>query len=108
MSRDTTFEEDTSDTEIVLKTLNVLTEDVHKQLVKSSFNFKTVTIRIRYENFETHTHSKTLPFLTDRLSDIQETASDLIQAYLQPSRKVRLIGVKLSSLVSSEKQKKLI
>jgi len=108
MSRDTTFEEDTSDTEIILKTLNTLAEEVHKQLIKSNFNFKTVTIKIRYKNFETHTHSKTLPFLTDRLRDIQETASDLIQAYLQPNRKVRLIGVKLSNLVSSEKQKKLI
>jgi DNA polymerase IV (DinB-like DNA polymerase) len=108
MSRDKTFEEDTSDTKIILKTLNTLAEDVHKQLIKSNFNLKTVTIKIRYENFETHTHSKTLPFITDRLSDIRKTAGDLIQAYLQPDRKVRLIGVKISKLVSSEKQKKLI
>ena len=108
MSRDTTFEEDTSDTKLILKTLNALTEDVHKQLIKSNFNFKTVTIKIRYKNFETHTHSKTLPFITDRLSDIQKTAGNLIQAYLQADRKVRLIGVKLSNFVSSEKQKKLI
>lgn len=108
MSRDTTFEEDTSDTKVILNTLNALAEDVHKQLIKSDFNFKTVTIKIRYENFETHTHSKTLPFITDRLSDIQKTAGNLIQAYLQPDRKVRLIGVKLSNFVSSERQKKLI
>jgi len=108
MSRDTTFEEDTSDTKIILKTLDALAEDVHKQLIKSNFSFKTVTMKIRYKNFETHTHSKTLPFITDRLSDIRKTAGDLIQAHLQSDRKVRLIGVKLSNLVSSEKQKKLI
>lgn len=108
MSRDTTFEEDISDTKIILKTLNALAEDVHKQLTESNLNFKTVTIKIRYKNFETHTHSKTLPFMTDRLSDIQKTLGNLVQAYLQPDRKVRLIGVKLSNLVSSEKQKKLI
>ena len=108
MSRDTTFEEDTSDTKIILKTLDALAEDVHKQLIESNFDFKIVTIKIRYENFETHTHSKTLPFMTDRLSVIQRTAGNLIQAYLQPNRKVRLIGVKLSSFVSNEKQKKLI
>jgi len=108
MSRDTTFEEDTSDTTIILKTLNVLAEDVHKQLIKSNFNFKTVTVKLRYKNFETHTHSKTLPFITDRLVDIQRTAGNILQAYLQPDREVRLIGVKLSNLVSSEKQKKLI
>jgi len=108
MSRDTTFEEDTSDTQIILKTLNALAEDVHKQLIKSNFNFKTATIKIRYENFETHTHGKTLPFLTDRLSDIQRTVRDLTQTHLQQNRKVRLVGVKLSNLVSSEKQKKLV
>ena len=107
MSRDTTFEEDTSDTKIILKTLNALAEDIYKQLIKSNFNFKTVTIKIRYENFETHTHGKTLPFLTDRLSDIQRTVGDLTQTHLQQNRKVRLVGVKLSNLVSSEKQKKL-
>jgi len=108
MSRDTTFEEDTSDTKIILKTLNALAEDIYKQLIKSNFNFKTVTIKIRYENFETHTHGKTLPFLTDRLSDIQRTVGDLTQTHLQQNRKVRLVGVKLSNLVSSEKQKKLV
>jgi len=108
MSRDTTFDEDTSDTKLLLKTLNALAEDVHKQLTESNFNFKTITIKIRYENFETHSHSKTLPFMTDRLVDIQKTVGNLMQVYLQPDRKVRLIGLKLSNLVSSEKQKKLI
>jgi len=108
MSRDTTFEEDTSDPEVIYETLDALSEDVHKQLTESNFNFKTVTIRVRYENFETHTHGKTLPFLTNRLSDVQKTARELLQAYLRPERKIRLIGVRLSNLVSSEKQKKLV
>jgi DNA polymerase IV (DinB-like DNA polymerase) len=108
MSRDTTFETDTSDINLILETLDALAEGVHKQLVKSNFNCKTVTVKIRYENFETHTHGKTLPFLTNRLSDVQKNARELIQVYLRPDRKVRLVGVRLSNLVSTEKQKKLI
>jgi len=108
MGRDTTFEEDTSDPEVIFETLGALSEEVHKQLTESNFNFKTVTVKVRYENFETHTHGKTLPFLTNRLSDIQKTARELIQAYLKPERKIRLIGVRLSNLVSSEQQKKLV
>ncbi len=108
MGRDTTFEEDTSDVKLILETLDALAEDVHKQLVESNFTCKTVTVKVRYENFETHTRGKTLPFPTDRLSDIQKTAQKLMQVYLRPDRKVRLIGVRLSNLVSSEKQKKLI
>lgn len=108
MSRDTTFEEDTSDVNLILKTLDDLTEDVHKQLTESNFTCKTVTVKIRYENFETHTHGKTLPFLTDRLSDIQKTTRELIHVYLRPDRKVRLVGVRLSNFVSGEKQKRLM
>lgn len=108
MSRDTTFEEDTSDVNFILETLDALAEDVHEQLVGSNLTCKTVTVKIRYENFETHTHGKTLPFLTNRLSDIKKTARELIQECLQPDRKVRLVGIRLSNLVSTEKQKKLI
>ena len=108
MSRDTTFDEDTLDTKLLSNTFDALAEDIHKQLLESNFNFKTITIKIRYENFETHSHSKTLPFMTARLTDIQKTVDTLMQAYLQPDRKVRLIGLKLSNLVSGKKQKKLI
>lgn len=108
MSRDTTFEEDTSDANLILETLDALAGDVHKQLAESNFTCKTVTVKVRYENFETHTHGKTLPFLTDRLSDIQKTARELIRAYLRPDRRVRLVGVRLSNLVSTKKQEKLI
>jgi DNA polymerase-4 len=70
--------------------------------------FKTVTLKIRYENFETHTRSHTLPFLTNRLYDLQKTECELLSGYLRKDRRVRLIGVRVSSLVSSEKQKTLL
>jgi len=47
MSRDTTFEEDTSDVNLILETLGSLAEEVHKQLVESNFTCKTVTVKIR-------------------------------------------------------------
>jgi DNA polymerase IV (DinB-like DNA polymerase) len=108
MSRDTTFEEDTSDVNLILKTLDSLVEDVHKQLIESKFTCKTVTVKVRYEDFETHTHGKTLPFLTDRLEDIRKTARELLRETLSPDKKLRLVGIRLSNFVSSKKQKKLI
>jgi DNA polymerase IV (DinB-like DNA polymerase) len=70
--------------------------------------FKTVTIKIRYQGFETHNRSKTLFFLTNRLRDLQKTANELLFTYLQKDRKVRLIGVRVSSLVSGENQRTLV
>jgi len=107
IGRNITFEKDTSDWDLVLKVLYRLCEAVHKELEQNRFLFKTVTITVRYENFETHTHSKTLPFLTSRLEDIKKTANELLQPYLRPERKIRLIGARVSSLVSTEKQTRL-
>ncbi len=104
ISRNITFEEDTSDWDLVLKVLDKLCEQVHKELRENNFLFKTVTVAVRYENFETHTHSKTLPFLTNRLEDFKKAAHELLRPYLRPERKIRLIGSRVSTLVSAEKQ----
>ena len=107
MSREITYEEDTSDYALILDTVDAISEDLHQELTASNFIFKTTTVKIRYENFETHTHGKTLPFFSDRRKDIQKSARELAQAYLCPDRKIRLIGVKLSNLFSTEKQRRL-
>ncbi len=108
IGRNVTFEKDTTDWTFVFQTLDKLCEAIHKEVKKNNFLFKTVTVTVRYENFETHTHGKTLPFLTDRLSDLEKAAPELMQPYLRPERKIRLVGARVSSLVSAEKQQKLV
>ena len=107
IGRNVTFEKDTTDWGFVLKVLDKLCEEVHKEVKEYNFLFKTVTVTVRYENFETHTHSKTLPFLTNRLEDYKKAAHELMQPYLRPERKIRLIGSRVSSLISAEKQTRL-
>ena len=108
ISHETTFEEDTADTTVIFQALDALCEDVLKETIDQQLLFKTVTVKIRYQGFETHTRSKTLPFLTNRLRDLQKTANELLFANLGKERKVRLIGVRVSSLVSGEKQRTLV
>jgi DNA polymerase IV (DinB-like DNA polymerase) len=108
ISHETTFEEDTADEGAVMQALVALCVDVDKEVVSQHLLFKTVTLKFRYENFETHTRSKTLPFLTNRQRDLEKTAKEMLQSYLRKDRKVRLVGVRVSSLVSSEKQKTLL
>ena len=108
VSHETTFEEDTADSNAILQALNELCVEVQKETENQHLLFKTVTLKIRFEHFETHTKSKTLPFLTNRLYDLQKNAKEMLLPYLQEDRKVRLIGVRVSSLVSTEKQKILL
>jgi DNA polymerase IV (archaeal DinB-like DNA polymerase) len=100
ISHETTFEEDTSDSTVIFQALDALCEDILKETVNQHLLFKTVTVKIRYQGFETHTRSKTLPFLTNRLRDLQKTANELLFTNLYKDRKVRLIGVRVSSLIS--------
>ena len=107
ISRETTFEEDTSNIDLILNTLDRLSEEVHKDVSRQNLYFKTVTVKVRYENFETHTHSKTLPLISNQLQDIKKASKELLQVYLRPDRKIRLIGARLSNFVSAEKQRTL-
>jgi DNA polymerase IV (DinB-like DNA polymerase) len=108
ISHETTFEEDTADAEELRKTVDWLSEEVSKEAIDQNFFFKTITIKVRYQNFETHTRGKTLPFMTNRAQDLKKNAKELLQPYLRPDRKIRLIGVRVSTLISAEKQKTLL
>jgi nucleotidyltransferase/DNA polymerase involved in DNA repair len=107
IGRDVTFQEDTADPEFVFNTLDKLSEEIHRDAIEKHLFFKTVTIRVRYQNFETHTHGKTLPLITDSLQDLKKTARELMQSYFRPEKKIRLVGVRVSNFVSGEKQKTL-
>jgi DNA polymerase IV (DinB-like DNA polymerase) len=104
ISHETTFEEDESEIEKILRALDSLVVNVSEEVVNQSLFFKTITVKIRYENFETHTRSKTLQFMTNRPKDLRKTAQELLLPYLIPERKIRLIGVRVSTFVSAGSQ----
>jgi DNA polymerase IV (DinB-like DNA polymerase) len=108
ISHETTFDEDTANPEIVQKALDAMSQEVAKEATDQTVFFKTVTIKIRYSNFETHTGGKTLPFMTNRPQDLKKTARELLQPYLRTDRRIRLIGVRVSTLVSAAQQRTLV
>ena len=61
VSHETTFEEDTADSTVILQALNDLCVDVQKETENQNLLFKTVTLKIRFEHFETHTKAKHCP-----------------------------------------------
>ncbi len=108
ISRDVTFEEDVSNPEVVFNALDKLSEDVTADAQRQKLYFKTVTIKIRYENFETHTHGKTLPFITNRFQDLKKATRELAQGYMKQDRKIRLVSVRVSNFTSGQMQRTLL
>jgi len=107
VSHETTFEEDTADSAVILSALDLLCQEVQKETEAQKLLFKTVTVKIRYQGFETHTKSQTLSRLTNRVEDLKRTAKALLLSCLESERKMRLIGVRVSNLESCEKQQTL-
>jgi DNA polymerase IV len=97
ISRETTFQRDTDNWNIISKNLAELTRDVVDSMKESRYQGKTVTIKIRFSNFETHTRAKTLNDFTDSL-DIMRKAAFEIFGRIELKKKVRLIGVRVSNL----------
>ena len=60
--------------------------------------FRTVSIKVRFEGFQTFTRDKTHTAYVDDLSVIQEYVELLFREFARDRRKIRLIGVKVSDL----------
>jgi len=65
-------------------------------------------VRIRFEDFETHTKEKTLGEATADLTAIKKTAKQLLQPFLADKRKIRLVGVRLAQLEEIDRKQKLV
>ncbi len=97
MSRETTFQRDTDNWNVISKNLAELTRDVVDSMKESGYQGKTVTIKIRFSNFETHTRAKTLDDFTDSLDIIRKAAFEVF-GRIELKKKIRLIGVRVSNL----------
>jgi DNA polymerase-4 len=96
-SRETTFEYDISDWQVLAKTLVNLTKEALDDLSLRSYKARTVTVKIRFSDFETHTRAKTMAVPSDSEEDIRKAAFECLKRF-ELTRKVRLIGVRLSGL----------
>ena len=103
IGRDTTFEKDADDEEQILHVLDGLAEEVHEDVIANGFKFKTITARVRYQHFDTHTRSKSLLFPTNDLDMLKNNAKRLMATFLREKKKIRLIGVRVSNLISQGK-----
>jgi len=97
-SREITFEKDTGNWQVIAKTLAGLTRDVTDEMKESGYKGKTVTVKVRFSDFETHTRAKTISKPTDSEEEIRKAAFDCLKRF-ELKKKVRLIGVRVGGLI---------
>ncbi len=107
ISKEETFAKDVTDRDHLRAVLHQKAEGVGLTLRRKGFWARTVTIKVRYAGFETHTHSHTLPEPTALTEDIFAAAAKLLGTTEAGTRPVRLLGVGVSNLVKAQVQEDL-
>lgn len=98
ISTETTFGQDLGTFEELWPELESLSKALHGQLLAEKYAYRTVSLKARYADFETHTRSRSLRVHTTDLDPILILVQSMLREILAGGRKIRLIGVRLSNL----------
>jgi DNA polymerase IV (DinB-like DNA polymerase) len=98
ISTETTFARDLQAYGEVWPELEDLAKALHSQLLKEHYAYRTVSLKVKYSNFEIHSRSRSLRVHTTDLDPILVLSQMMLKEVLASGRKVRLIGVRLSNL----------
>jgi DNA polymerase-4 len=102
MSRETTLSRDLRDAEALESILALLVARVAGQLREEQLVARTVTLKLRHDDFHTVTRRRTLEIATDLDGEIYGTARELFREAFEDVRRrnrgVRLIGVAATNL----------
>ncbi|MGC4057855.1 MAG: hypothetical protein QM743_07000 [Chitinophagaceae bacterium] len=103
LSKECTFEQDLSDQDQLQQYVKTMVDDLTFSLRREGRLCACVTLKMRYSNFETFTRQLTIPYsCSERV--IAQKALELLQQAYKPGTKIRLIGIRLSELVSGSYQ----
>lgn len=96
-SRETTFQKDVSDWQAIARTVADLSKEVARDIRHAGYRGKTVTVKIRFSDFETHTRARPLDAAADSAETIRRAAFECLKRF-EFKKKVRLIGVRITGL----------
>jgi DNA polymerase-4 len=96
-SRETTFDHDVSDRTALEALLSGLVDRLCSALVTQGRRGRTIGIKVRLDDFSTHTRAKTLPEAVSAADRVGPVALDLLRRF-DPPRPVRLLGVRVAGL----------
>jgi len=102
IGREVTFETDTADLELIRATLKECVKEAHAQMLAEEHWGRTLTVKVRFEGYETHSRQTTLALPTGRLDRLESAALDLLAPFEGLGRPFRLVGFSVSKLSPPE------
>ncbi len=101
IGREVTYRKDVDDFGILRSTLLLLSQKISRNLRLKKYKGKAVTLKVRFSDFKTVTRRATLKNYTYGIFDIHRSSVLLLKNFDLKRKKIRLIGVSVSSLRST-------
>lgn len=98
LGKERTFQKDLKRDEEVLHFLRFISKEVFAALEEKEMHGKTVVLKIRYSDFETHTRRKTILNYIENTDELFSIVHDLWQQTGDVEKGVRLLGVTMTNL----------
>lgn len=98
ISTENTFEQDLEDRESMTGELKILANKIVAWMNKNDVYGKTLTLKLRFSDFQIITRSKTMPYPINNIDLINELAEELLGKVELHDKKVRLLGLGISNL----------
>ncbi|WP_306639855.1 DNA polymerase IV [Sanyastnella coralliicola] len=92
-----TFGEDIAELSEQEEAILKIAEEVSRRAAKGEYKGRTISIKLRYSDFTTHTRSRSLEEFTNDQQTLQEVAIELLREHPR-EQAFRLLGVTLSNL----------
>ncbi|MCL2818188.1 MAG: DNA polymerase IV [Actinomycetia bacterium] len=108
VSNENTFLKDISTEDEVLRELGLLAEHVAMRLRKKGLSGRTISIKVRTTDFETHGSSKTIAAPVDDIAQIMPVVEELLSRVWTEGCPIRLLGVGVSTFDEATDQLTLI
>jgi DNA polymerase-4 len=93
-----TFEQDLTEPDTLVAGLQPLIDDVWSYCERTAIEGRTVTLKVKYTDFQQITRSRTLGSAVQNRTLLERIALELLESILPLPKGVRLLGISLSSL----------
>ena len=78
--------------------LEEINDKIHNKLEEKNIYYRTITLKIRFEGFQTYTRSYSLKSHIRNKKKVLHIMLELMREFKNNNKKIRLVGIKLSNL----------
>jgi len=98
ISKEVTFDVDKNNQDELYETLLYLCNELAREMRKKNYRGRTITLKVRLEDFSTFSRSKSFSQAINASNLIQDQVAAMFSSFDRKGKKVRLLGVGLSHL----------